>query len=84
MRKMRPRSVLGESAEVKDFHDEESEGLLPVLHLGSDWLSSHSAGPYKCWARLHLGCLRHPGERLSGKAGIMVGRTSLEAAGWKG
>ena len=42
-----------------DFHKEESEGLLPVL--GSDWLSIPSAAPYKCQARLHIGCLRHPG-----------------------
>ena len=31
----------------EDFHEEESEGLLPVLHMGSDWLSSPSGTPYK-------------------------------------
>ena len=45
----------------EDFHEEESEGLLPVLHLGSDWPSSPNAPPYKCQARLQLGCLRHSG-----------------------
>ena len=25
----------------EDFHEEESEGLLPVLHLGSDWPGSN-------------------------------------------
>ena len=45
----------------EDFHEEDSEGLLPVLDLGSDWLSSPSAPPYKCQACLQLGCLRHLG-----------------------
>ena len=31
-----------------------SEGLLPVLHLGSDWLNSPNAAPYKCQAHLHM------------------------------
>ena len=44
----------------EDFHEEDNEGLLPVLHLSSDWLSSPSAPPYKCQARRQLGCLRHP------------------------
>ena len=34
----------------EDFHEEESEGLLPVLHLGSDWVSSPNTAPYKCQA----------------------------------
>ena len=42
----------------EDFHEEESEGLLPVLHLGSDWPSSPKTAPYKRHACLH--CLRHP------------------------
>ena len=31
----------------EDFHEEESKGLLLVLHLVSDWLSSPSGAPYK-------------------------------------
>ena len=30
----------------EDFHEEDSEGLLPVLHLSSNWLSSPSDPPY--------------------------------------
>ena len=44
----------------EDFHEEDSEGLLSVLQLSSDWLSSPSAPPYKCHAHRQLGCLRHP------------------------
>ena len=44
----------------EDFHEEESEGLLPVLHLGSDWLSSPSGVPYKRRALLLITKLRHP------------------------
>ena len=42
------------------FHEEDSEGLLPVLHLSSGWLSSPSAPTYKCQVHRQLGCLRHP------------------------
>ena len=45
----------------EDFHEEESEGLLPVLHLGSDWPSSPSDAPYKHHVCPLKGCLRHPG-----------------------
>ena len=45
----------------EDFHEADGEGLLQVLHLSSDWLSSRSTPPYKRQARLQLGCLRHPG-----------------------
>ena len=57
----------------EDFHEEESEALLLVLHLCSDWPSSPNAPPYKCQARWQLGCLRHPGllvrMRLAGPGG---------------
>ena len=33
----------------EDFQEEESEGLLPVLHLGSDWAGSSVTAPYMCW-----------------------------------
>ena len=64
----------------EDFHEEEGEALLPVLHLGSDWPSSPKATPYKCQAGLLSGCLRH---RERG-AGVTVGHPSSEPAGWKG
>ena len=44
----------------EDFHEEEGEGLLPVLHLGSDWPSSPVDAHYKRQAHLLKGCLRHP------------------------
>ena len=44
----------------EDFHEEESEGLLSVLHLSSDWLGSPSAPPYKCQVHRQLECLGHP------------------------
>ena len=44
----------------EDFQ-EESEGLLLVLHLGSDWSGSPESAPYMCWvlrmAALDLGRL---------------------------
>ena len=47
----------------EDFHEEESEeeskGLLLVLHLGSDWPGSPKLAPYKRQMRLDSGCLRH-------------------------
>ena len=43
-----------------NFYDEDSEGLLTVLHLCSDWLSSPSASLYKCQARQQLGSEGHP------------------------
>ena len=30
----------------EDFHEEESEKLLPVLHLSSDWSGSSVTPPY--------------------------------------
>ena len=59
------RDLEEETTEIEDFHEEESEGLLPALHLCSDWPGSHSAAPYKCQARLLTGCLRHPGEECA-------------------
>ena len=31
----------------EDFHEEESKGLLPVLHLCSDWSGSPQVAPYE-------------------------------------
>ena len=45
----------------EDFHEEESEGLLPVLHLSSDWPSSPQVAPYECRAHPLRAWLRHPG-----------------------
>ena len=45
----------------EDFDEEESEGLLPVLHLCSDWPGSPQVAPYECKARPLRAWLRHPG-----------------------
>ena len=77
----------------EDFHEEDSEGLLLVLHLNSDWLSSPRAPPYKCQARWQLGFLRHPELpvrmclaepcqpiRISGRQGERLGESSSVTA----
>ena len=30
----------------EDFHEEESKGFLPVLHLSSDWRGRPKVAPY--------------------------------------
>ena len=48
----------------EDFNKEESEGLLPVLHLSSVWSCSPQGAPYKCRAHLISAWLRHTGNAV--------------------